>query len=164
MKRETDFRVRPATSADLPSLQALEGESAAAAHWSEAEYHRLFAEAARAILVIGEDSVQGFIVGRDLVPEWEIENVVVASSAQRRGLGTRLVQELLDLARSRGAQAVFLEVRQSNRAARALYSKSGFVETGRRKSYYRNPEEDAVVCKKLFPQVTGKAVEGGKRV
>jgi len=157
-------QVRAATPADLPALLALERDSAAAAHWSEAEYRRLFAEAGRAVLVIGEDAVQGFIVGRDLGPEWEIENVVVVSSVQRCGLGTRLVQELLDLARSRGAQMVFLEVRESNRAARALYSKSGFVQTGRRKSYYRNPEEDALVCKKLFPQVTGKAVEGGKRV
>ncbi len=158
------MQVRAATPADLPALLALEAGSAAAAHWSEAEYHRLFAEAARAILVIGEDAVQGFIVGRDLGPEWEIENVVIASSAQRRGLGTRLVQKLLDLARSRGAHVVFLEVRESNRAARFLYSKSGFVETGRRRGYYKNPEEDALVCKKLFPQVTGKAVEGGKRV
>ena len=158
------MQVRAATPADLPALLALEGDSAAAAHWSEAEYRRLFAEAARVVLVIEEDSVQGFIVGRDLGPEWEIENIVVASSVQRRGLGTQLVQELLDLARSRGAQVVFLEVRESNSAARALYSKSGFVETGRRNSYYRNPEEDALVCKKLFLQVTGKAVEGGKRV
>ncbi|MFI5090807.1 MAG: ribosomal protein S18-alanine N-acetyltransferase [Terriglobales bacterium] len=158
------MQVRAATPADIPALLALEGGAAAAAHWSEAEYHRLFVEAARVVLVIEEDAVQGFIVGRDLGPEWEIENLVVASSVQRRGLGTRLVQKLLDLARSRGAQAVFLEVRESNRAARALYSKSGFVETGRRRGYYKNPEEDALVCKKLFPQVTGKAVEGGKRV
>ena len=164
MKRETGFRVRPATPADLATLLALEGGSAGAAHWSKAEYQRVFAEAGRVVLVIEEDSVQGFIVGRDLGPEWEIENIVVASSVQRRGLGSRLVQELLDLARNRGAQAVFLEVRESNSAARALYCKMGFTESGRRKSYYRNPEEDALVCRKLFPQVTGKAVEGGKRV
>ena len=158
------FLVRPATPADLPALLALESDSAAAAHWSEAEYRRLFAEAGRVTLVIGEAAVQGFVVGRNLGPEWEIENIAVASSAQRRGLGKRLVQELLDLARSRGAQAVFLEVRESNRAARALYSKMGFIESGRRTCYYHNPEEDALVCKKLFPQVTGKAVEGVKRV
>jgi len=158
------FRVRPATSADIPALLALEGGSADAAHWSEAEYHRLFAEAERMVLVIEENSVEGFIVGRDLGPEWEIENIVVASAVQRRGLGRQLVQKLLDLARICGAQAVFLEVRESNRAARALYSKMGFTESGRRRGYYINPEEDALICKKLFPQVTWKAVEGGKRV
>ena len=158
------MQVRPATPADLPALLVLEADSAGAAHWSEAEYHRLFAEGGRAVLVIEEDSVQGFIVGRDLGPEWEIENIVVASSVQRRGLGIRLVQKLLDLARSHGAQAVFLEVRESNRAARGLYRKMGFTESGGRRCYYKNPEEDALVCQKIVSQVTGKAVEGGKRV
>ena len=149
MKLETGFRVRPATPADLPALLALDRGAPAAAHWTEADYHRLFAEATRVVLVIGEDAVQGFIVGRDLGPEWEIENIVVASSVQRRGLGTRLVQKLLDLARSRGVQAVFLEVRESNRAARSLYSRIGFTESGRRRCYYKNPEEDALVCQKI---------------
>jgi len=157
-------QVRPATPADLPSLLALEASSLTAAHWSAAEYHRLFTESARVVLVIGEAAVDGFIVGRALGPEWEIENIVIAPSVQRRGLGTRLVRELLGLAGGRGARAVYLEVRESNRAARALYSKLGFRETGRRRSYYRNPEEDAVVYRKLFSQVTRKAVEGAKRV
>jgi len=156
------MQVRTATLADLPALLALVTGSATAAHWTEAEYHRLLTESARVALVIGEDSVQGFIVGRDLGREWEIENVVVAPSEQRRGLGTQLVQELLGMARRRGARDVYLEVRESNGAARSLYSKMGFTESGRRKSYYSNPEEDAVLYRKLFPQVTGKAVEGGK--
>ena len=148
MKRETVFCVRAATPADLPALLALDTGTPTAAHWSEAAYQQLFA-AGRVTIVIEEDHVQGFIVGRDLGPEWEIENIVIAGSAQGRGLGTRLVRQLLDLARNRGAQAVFLEVRESNRAARALYSKSGFVESGRRKCYYRNPDEDALVYKKF---------------
>ena len=149
VKLETGFRVRPATPADLPALLALERGAPAAAHWTDADYHLLFAEAVRVVLVIGEDPVQGFIVGRELGPEWEIENLVVASAAQRRGLGTRLVQKLLDLAQSRGAQVVFLEVRESNRAARGLYRKMGFTESGGRRGYYKNPEEDALVCQKI---------------
>ena len=152
MKRETGSRVRPATLADLPALLALEASSATAAHWSEAEYRSLLVETAGVIPVIGEDSVQGFIVGQDLGPEWEIENIVVAGPMQRRGLATQLVQELLNLAGDRGAQALYLEVRESNRAARSLYSKMGFTETGRRKAYYGSPEEDAVLYRKLFPR------------
>ncbi|HYN15128.1 MAG TPA: ribosomal protein S18-alanine N-acetyltransferase [Terriglobales bacterium] len=143
------MKVRAATPADIPALLALDRGAPTAAHWSEADYLRLFSEAGRVALVIEEDCVQGFIVGRDLGAEWEIENIVVASSAQRRGMGERMVRELLNLARNHGAQAVFLEVRESNRAARALYSKSGFVEGGRRKSYYGNPEEDAILYKKI---------------
>jgi len=145
-------QVRTAALADIPALLALEASAATAAHWSENEYRRLLSESAHVVLVIGEDAVQGFIVGRELGAEWEIENVVVARPLQRRGLATQLVQELLSLARSRGAAAVYLEVRESNGAARALYSKLGFREAGRRKSYYSSPEEDAVVYRNLFPR------------
>jgi ribosomal-protein-alanine acetyltransferase len=147
-------QVRAATPADLPALLALERSAPAAAHWKDADYSQLFAEGTKHVtIVIGDDYVQGFLVARDLGPEWEIENVVIAASAQRRGLGPRLVQEVLNRAQTQGAQAVFLEVRESNQAARRLYSKLGFVESGRRKSYYGNPQEDALVYKKLFPAV-----------
>jgi len=154
------FCVRAAIPADLPALLALDRGAPTAAHWTEADYQRLFAEdTGRVTLVIEEDYVQGFIVGRDLGPEWEIENIAVAGSAQHRGLGTRMVRELLNLARNRNAQAVFLEVRESNRSARALYSKMGFAESGGRKSYYKNLEEDAILYKKLLPREPRKAVE-----
>ena len=159
------MRVRAAIPADIPALLALDRAVPTAAHWSETDYRRLFADASgRGALVIEDGSVQGFIVGRDLGPEWELENIVVASSAQHRGLGTRMVTEFFKIARAGGAQAIFLEVRESNRAARALYSKLGFIESGRRKSYYQGPDEDAVLYEKLFPQALGKPVEGGRGV
>ena len=141
--------VRAAIPADLAALLALDRAATAAPHWTEAEYRWLLTEdTGHVTLVIEDDYVQGFVVGRDLGPEWEIENVVVAEAVQRRGLGERLVRELLSLASNRGAQSVLLEVRESNGAARGLYSKMGFVETGRRKSYYTNPEEDALLYEK----------------
>ena len=155
--------VRAAIPADLPDLLALDRATPAAAHWSEAEYQRLFTEDTGHItLVIEEDYVQGFVVGRDLGPEWEIENIAVAEAVRRRGLGERLVRELLSLASGRGAQGVFLEVRESNGPARALYSKMGFVETGRRESYYTNPEEDALLYKKNVTAGTRKSVVAGR--
>ena len=105
----------------------------------------------RVALVIEEDTdIQGFLVARTVEREWEIENIAVAGLARRRGLGTRLLGEFLDLVRGRGAESVFLEVRESNRAARALYEKWAFVEAGRRPCYYRDPEEDAVMYRLLF--------------
>ncbi len=77
--------------------------------------------------------------------EWEIENIAVAGAARRRGLGTRLLGEFLDLVRKQGADAVFLEVRESNRAARTLYEKWAFVESGYRQKYYHHPDENAVL-------------------
>jgi len=149
--------------ADLRALFALDRATPTAAHWIEADYQGLFvADSGRVTLVIEEDYIQGFIIGRDLGPEWEIENVVVAEAARHRGMGERLVGELLALAGNRGAQAVFLEVRESNGPARALYTKLGFIESGRRKSYYKNPEEDALLYKKSVAAEAGKAVEVGR--
>src|SRR5438128_1704079 len=75
----------------------------------------------------------------------ETENIAIARSARRGGLGTRLLGEFVDLARAEGAESVFLEVRESNRAARLLYEKWSFTERGRRKKYYQDPEEDAIL-------------------
>jgi ribosomal-protein-alanine N-acetyltransferase len=95
--------------------------------------------------------LQGFLVARSLGKEWEIENIAVAGPARRRGLGTRLLGEFLDQVRAQGAEAVFLEVRESNHAARSLYEKWAFVESGRRTRYYRDPEEDAVIYRLSIP-------------
>jgi ribosomal-protein-alanine N-acetyltransferase len=125
---------------------ALEKHAAAAAHWSREQYEKALGSDVRSVLVLEERfGVEGFLVGRRVDAEWEVENVAIASSARRRGLGTRLVGEFLNLARTRGAQSIYLEVRESNRGARRLYEKWAFVESGRRKSYYRDPEEDAVL-------------------
>lgn len=148
------MRIRRATHADIPVLMALEKRATTAAHWSARQYEAAFSAEAppRVLLILEEDSgMRGFIAGRAFDEEWEIENVVVAGPARRRGLGTRLLREFLELARSQAARAVFLEVRESNLAARKLYEKWAFVESGRRKRYYREPEEDAVVYRLGFP-------------
>jgi ribosomal-protein-alanine N-acetyltransferase len=145
--------IRPASATDLPAMMALEKRAATAAHWSGEQYQALFrgSDPGRVALVMQEESgLQGFVIARVLDDEWEIENIVIAGPARRRGLGTRLLGELLDLARGQGAAAVFLEVRESNHAARALYEKWAFLESGHRRRYYRHPEEDAILYRLGF--------------
>jgi ribosomal-protein-alanine N-acetyltransferase len=77
--------------------------------------------------------------------EWEIENVVVESRKRRQGIGAALILAVMDAARERSAEKLLLEVRESNHAARGLYRKIGFVETGRRPNYYSAPSEDAIL-------------------
>jgi ribosomal-protein-alanine N-acetyltransferase len=147
------MRIRRAIPADIPALIALEKQAAMAAHWSTHQYEAAVSGEApsRVVLVLEEEAIlQGFIVGRAAGEEWEIENIAVAGAARRRGLGSHLLEEFIGLARGRGAQSVFLEVRESNLAARQLYEKYAFVETGRRKRYYREPEEDAIVYRLGF--------------
>jgi|SRR5579863_4720448 len=151
------MRIRRAIPTDIPVLIALEEQAATAAHWSPEQYEAVFSsEGPSRVVLIIEDSrledarAQGFIIGRAVSEDWEIENIAVAGAARRRGLGTHLLEEFLGLARGRWARSVFLEVRESNLAARRLYEKYAFVETGRRKRYYREPEEDAIVYRLEF--------------
>jgi len=149
--------IRPATAADVAAMMALERHAVTAAHWGESDYRRLFPPAGdRLALVLEEEEVEGFIVARGVGAEWEIENIAVAGPARRRGLGAHLLVELLDQARAAGARNIFLEVRESNRAARALYEKWAFVESGRRKCYYHQPDEDAVLYRFTFPVIPEK--------
>jgi [ribosomal protein S18]-alanine N-acetyltransferase len=142
------MNVRPATRADIPAMTRLVSHSATAAHWSREPYDQVFGDdPPRRVALVIEEAVgmQGFLVARQVAAEWEIENIAVAGAARRRGLGTRLLGQFLDQARSEGATAVFLEVRESNRAARSLYEKWAFTESARRPRYYTQPEEDAIV-------------------
>ena len=141
------MRIRAASLEDVPTLMALEKHAVTAAHWSVEQYQVAFSiqEPPRVALVIEEDAeVQGFLIARAAKREWEIENIAVAGPARRRGLGSRLLGEFLNTVLGQGGQAVFLEVRRSNLAARNLYEKWAFVESGCRKNYYHAPEEDAM--------------------
>jgi [ribosomal protein S18]-alanine N-acetyltransferase len=144
-------RIRAATPDDVPAIRALERRADTAAHWAEREYDALFAADApvRIALVAVDESntaqVTGFVIARCAPDDWEIENVVVDRERQRRGIATKLIQELVQQAHTSGATSVLLEVRESNLAARGLYEKLGFSERGRRSNYYRDPPEDALL-------------------
>lgn len=140
------MKLRPATVADIPTLMALEKHAVTSAHWSAEQYQAVFSTAQSRIALIIEDheAIQGFLVARGVGSEWELENIAIAGPARRRGLGSRLLGEFLNAARSLGATTVFLEVRESNSAARRLYEKWAFSESGRRANYYRDPKESAV--------------------
>jgi len=147
------MHVRPATLADVPVMMRLAQHSATAAQWTHEQYDRVFkSETPRRLALVIEEptGVQGFLIAKDIAAEWELENIAIAGTARRRGLGTRLLGEFLDHVRAQGASTVFLEVRESNRAARSLYEKWAFEETGRRVGYYQNPDEDALVYSLAF--------------
>jgi ribosomal-protein-alanine N-acetyltransferase len=146
------LRVRPATPADVTTMMTLEKHAVTAGHWSLQQYGCLFEDAPRRLALVIEEAgrVVGFVVAREIGREWEIENLAVAGPARRRGLGTRLLGECLDGVRGQGGQAVLLEVRESNRAARALYEKWAFEETGRRSRYYQQPAEDAILYRLIL--------------
>ena len=79
------------------------------------------------------------------IPEAQIANIAVAPDARRQGLGRLLLRGLVSEAAQAGAEVVFLEVREHNAGAIALYEQEGFVRIGMRKNYYDDPVENGLV-------------------
>jgi ribosomal-protein-alanine N-acetyltransferase len=160
-----NLRVRLAHAADIPAMMALERTSSDVAHWSQRQYQDLFVIPSGqpsehlAWVAVAEDEGEdkathpeaiAFLIAHRVDAEWELENIVVAETARRQGVGTRLLRKLVEHACAARGKQIFLEVRESNRSARALYRNVGFEETGLRKGYYANPPEDAILCRLML--------------
>jgi ribosomal-protein-alanine N-acetyltransferase len=144
------MQIRSATPADADSVLAIAHATATSGRWSREQYARLFAPAAedlpREVLVVEtETGIGAFLVALAVGSEWELENIVVQPELRGQGLGEQLVSFFLEHAAQQGAERVDLEVREGNEAGRALYEKCGFAETGRRRGYYQDPPEDAIL-------------------
>jgi ribosomal-protein-alanine acetyltransferase len=140
-------RIRSAVPADAPALVAIE-RRAFSDPWSEASFREaltspwtfgLVAETSR--------SPAGYLIGRDVAGSGEVLNLAVAPEFRRRGIGSALLLAGIGALRHRKVDEVFLEVRESNRSAQALYLSHGFRAVGQRAAYYRNPREDALVLR-----------------
>ncbi len=145
-------RVREATAADLDAVLAIERDSFSDP-WSAASFAGLVDDP-RIVFAVAEDAdaVIGYVVAWVVVDEAEIANLAVVPASRRSGAGAMLLDVALEFVVARGAATVFLEVRASNVAARALYRSRGFEEISRRKNYYQRPLEDALVLRLVRPQ------------
>ena len=110
------------------------------APWQAAAFAELLDQAG----VFAVETSDGFILMRTVADEAEILTLAVHPDARRGGQGTRLVADGVAAASIRGADRIFLEVAEDNAAARALYARTGFVETGRRPRYYARPDGSRV--------------------
>jgi ribosomal-protein-alanine N-acetyltransferase len=98
----------------------------------------------------------GLVVVRGAVDEAEIVTLGVCPEARREGVGARLLRSAMTAARDCGAAALHLEVAEDNVAGQALYRAAGFVETGRRKGYYRRSDGSAVDARILSRPLGGE--------
>ena len=94
------------------------------------------------------ERVTGYIGSQTVMDETDMMNVAVHPDFRRRGIAEALVNELVARLKSRESRSLTLEVRVSNLSAITLYEKLGFSQIGRRKNYYRNPREDALILRK----------------
>lgn len=141
------LQLRPATIEDLPRA-ILPIERASQPHpWSEKAFLAELDNPVSEISVAqdGDGNVVGFLVTWQVLDEVHLLNVAVAPEHRRRGIGRWLVQQLLERALDEKSTWVSLEVRVSNAAAIALYDSLGFVLVGRRREYYADNDEDALL-------------------
>ncbi len=137
---------------DLLEVVEIE-EQSGLSRWGWAAYYAELQGANRDLMLVARPAdaaiesapIAGYIVARETAGELHINNFAVRSGYRRLGIGTALLDRVLQEARNRKATAAFLEVRSANLAAQALYERSGFQAIARRANYYSDPIEDAVV-------------------
>ena len=131
---------------DAPGIRALELEYFSDP-WSERDiFSAISTEGAMCYSAVDEGGeVVAYVLARLIAPEAEIYRVAVRADKRRRGIGYRLLDYAMKTERGRGLESTFLEVRESNVAARNLYHSYGFAQIGERKNYYKNPTENAIL-------------------
>jgi [ribosomal protein S18]-alanine N-acetyltransferase len=137
--------IREMVPPDAAAIAAILAASTGASRWSAGDILMLAQGGTRIWVAEEAGEVVAASAARTVADEVEILNLGVAPPWRRRGVGRNLLVAAIERAAQAGARQVFLEVRESNRGARAFYAALGFVQTGRRPNYYRDPAEDALV-------------------
>jgi ribosomal-protein-alanine N-acetyltransferase len=137
--------IRRMTESDLEQVAELEKLC-----FSEAWSYRLLESGLHSeydeYYVFEQDArILGYCNLRILCGEGEIQRICVHPESRRLGIARKLMETMVESARFRRAEAITLEVRESNAAARSLYESFGFAAEAIRKDYYRNPQEPAVI-------------------
>ena len=112
--------------------------------WSRKSLELLCSDGGFGVVALKDGRVVAYGGMTCVLDEGAVTNIAVLSEFRRMGIGRAILRALLDEAEKRGITAVFLEVRESNVGAIALYSSEGFLKCGKRKGFYRRPLEDAI--------------------
>jgi ribosomal-protein-alanine N-acetyltransferase len=149
----SDFQIELMTAHDLLEVVEIE-EKCRLSLWGWDSYHAELLRPEAIMLVARRACVDqltghalyGFLSGRiSAADELHINNIGVHESARRRGIGNALLEAAISKGEGQGVRAAILEVRAGNVAAQALYRRFGFEVVGRRRWYYREPVEDALL-------------------
>jgi ribosomal-protein-alanine N-acetyltransferase len=149
---KVEATIRPGVAGDISAVAAIEQDSFADP-WSERSFEELLVSRAAIFLVAtrpDSEIIFGYVIGYAVSDQAEILNLAVIGSARRHGIGGALLDAAIEAVSERGAPEIFLDVRESNKAALGLYRSRGFAEFGLRQRYYRNPVEDALVLRRAI--------------
>jgi ribosomal-protein-alanine N-acetyltransferase len=137
--------IRDLDAADFETVRKLLSSVPEAAPWSADDLQLALRRNVSVRVAVEGGIVCGLVIFRTMADEAEILNLAVDSSRRRQGIGSRLMKNALAACKVVGVKKIFLEVRDSNEAARNFYLRMGFTEVGRRREYYSRPLEDALV-------------------
>ncbi len=150
--------IRPAEEHDIPGVLRIERASFADPWSADSFLTSLEVDRMRFLVAeerregdgreTGDGVLLGYVIALVLAEEAEVADIAVSADARRRGVGGLLLDRVSEELTQRGVRSVYLEVRESNSAARALYESRAFRPVGRRRGYYRSPVEDALVLKR----------------
>ena len=133
----------------VASVAAIEKECFGVDAWSERSVASdLENKLALWLVAVEENTVAGYVGSQTVCNETDMMNVAVTGDFRRRGIAEQLVLALVEELKAIDSHSLTLEVRASNAPAIGLYEKLGFIQTGLRKNYYRNPREDALILRK----------------
>lgn len=121
--------------------------------WSRTSLEEMFlVEGYHNFVARDQGILLGYIGMKAVCDEADITNVAVDPRARRRGIAAQLLQRLLAAAKEEGIRHIYLEVRETNHGAIRLYEQAGFRKIGRRKAYYDQPKEDALLMMWTYDQ------------
>ncbi len=138
--------IRKMTVEDIPAVVQLD-QISFSLPWPERSFRFELTDnaASRSWVAEVDRRVVGMIVGWMLVDEMHIATIATHPDFRRQGIARKLLSHTLSYAIDEGAQSSFLEVRESNLAAQEMYHQFGYQATGRRRRYYRDNDEDAIL-------------------
>ncbi|MGE5892705.1 MAG: ribosomal protein S18-alanine N-acetyltransferase [bacterium] len=143
--------IREMREDDIADVLSIEIENSPSPWTRVAFYEELCKPHSLVRVAVCRGKIVGYICASLVIDEGHILNLSVHSIFRRMGIAKRLVHDVLSSLREKGCTKIFLEVRASNRIAIEVYSKFHFIVTGRRRDYYRNPLEDAILMEYTFP-------------
>lgn len=142
------YQIIPMTGAHLDQVEDIE-KTCFADPWTRGIIEESLAgENTSALVAQAEDGVVlGYLFFTAVLDEGDVDNIAVRPAARRQGVASALLEAFHRCGRARGLSALLLEVRPSNEGALRLYRKLGYQEAGRRKNYYLDPKEDAIIMR-----------------
>lgn len=159
------MKIRPMEKRDLDAVLEIERASFPTAWLPEMFIAEMEGPVSTAVVGVENERVVGYAVYRVVMDEGHLMNIATHPALRGRGLGRVLLDYALRDCMAQGGEYMFLEVREGNAVAQKLYLSTGFIPVGRRKGYYKDTGEDAIVmevCLRGYVKETEAGATGGR--